>query len=92
MEKNFRFVYLSVYIHGFESLKNAVCKLGDWYVVEQTILRHHMDLSQVVYIIWTLKPVNYLRPAKEMAFLVPAAGFATSVTGQFMTWQSSSQS
>ena len=34
------------------------------------------DLSQVVYIIWTLKPVNDLRPAKEMAFLMPAAGFA----------------
>ena len=35
-----------------------------------------MDLSDVVYIIWTLKPVNDLRPANEMAFLVPAAGFA----------------
>ena len=35
-----------------------------------------MDLSDVVYIIWTLKPENDFRPAKEMAFLVPAAGFA----------------
>ena len=31
--------------------------------------------SDVVYIIWTLKPTNDLRPAHEMAFLVLAAGF-----------------
>ena len=57
--------YIYIYIHGFRSLKNAVCKVGDWYVVEQTVLRYRveanrfglviffpcMDLSQVVYII-----------------------------------------
>ena len=51
-----------------------------------------MDFSQVVYIIWTLKPVNDLRPANETAFLVFAAAFTlqeTLVTGQFMTSKSS---
>ena len=31
-------VYIQVYIQGFRSLKYAVCKLGDWYVVDQTLL------------------------------------------------------
>ena len=43
-----------------------------------------MDLSQVVYIIWTLKPMNGLRPANEMAFLVPAASFAFE--GHLSNW------
>ena len=34
-----------------------------------------MDLSGVVYIIWTLKPVHDLRPPNEMAFLVLVSGF-----------------
>ena len=84
------YIYIYIYIYRFRSLKNAVCKLGDRYVVDQTILRHRnwsksiwcrsffpcMSLSQDVCIIWTLKPVNDLMPAKEMAFLVLAAGFA----------------
>ena len=82
-------IYIYVYIHGFRTLKNVVCKLGDWYVVDQTLaylgpyrsksdwsrsFSRFMDLSDVVYIIWTLKPLNDLRPANEMAFLVLAAG------------------
>ena len=27
-----------VYVQGFRSLKNAVCKFGDWYVVDQVLL------------------------------------------------------
>ena len=34
-----------------------------------------VDLSEVVYIIWTLKTVNDLKPANEMAFSVLAASF-----------------
>ena len=43
-----------------------------------------MDLWDVVYIIWTLKPGNDLRPAKEMAFLVSVAGFAFD--GHLSNW------
>ena len=34
-----------------------------------------MDLSEVVYIIRTLKPVNDLKTANQMIFLMLAAGF-----------------
>ena len=40
-DKNFRFVHVSFYIykykciHGFCSLRNAICKLLDWYVHDQ---------------------------------------------------------
>ena len=34
-----------MYIHGFRSLKNAVCKLRDWYVVDQTILRYRIEAN-----------------------------------------------
>ena len=92
------FIYIYKYIHGFRSLKTAVCKLEDWYIVDQTILRYRietnlfglilfflcMDLLQVVYIIWTLKPVNDSRPANKMAFLVSTAGFAFE--GHLSNW------
>ena len=43
-----------------------------------------MDLLQVVYIIWTLKPVNDLRPANEIAFLLLAASF--TFAGHLCYW------
>ena len=43
-----------------------------------------MDLSQVVYNIWTLKPVDDLRPANEKVFWVPAAGF--TFEGHINNW------
>ena len=33
-------------IHGFWSLKNAVCELRDWYGVEQTILSYRIEANQ----------------------------------------------
>ena len=71
-------------------LANAVGKLGDWNVVEETLrylgLRWSksicscsffrcMDLSDVVYIISTLKPANDLRSTNGMGFLVLTASF-----------------
>ena len=43
-----------------------------------------MDLSDVVYIVWTLRPVNELRPVIEMAFLVLAAGI--TLAGHLSNW------
>ena len=51
-----------------------------------------MDLSQVLYIIWTLRPVNDLIPGKKMAFLVLAAVSLLEgvlVSGQFVAWKDS---
>ena len=43
-----------------------------------------MDHSDVVYIVQTLKPVNDLRKANEMAFLVLATGF--TFAGHLINW------
>ena len=39
-------IYLYINIHGFRLLKNAVCKLRDWYVVDQTILRYLVQANR----------------------------------------------
>ena len=92
MEKNFRFVYVCFYIYIYISTDSGHSKipcasLGTGMLLSKPylctifkqidlILFSFVWISQVVYIIWTLKPVHDLRPAKEMAFLVPAPGFA----------------
>ena len=38
------YIYIYAYIHGFRSLKNAVCKLGDWYL----LLFKHSECDQIV--------------------------------------------
>ena len=82
---------------------HAMCKLGNWYVVDQTLgpdwrkslwsfsLFACMDLSDVAHAIWILKPVNDLRPANEVAFLVLACELvslfeAILLIWKFMTW------
>ena len=44
----------NIYIHGFLSLKNAVCKLGDWYVVEQTVLRYRIEANRFGLVLFPL--------------------------------------
>ena len=68
----------SRYISTGSTLKSAVCKLRDWYVVDETrgqIEGHcscpffaSIDHYKVVYIIWLLKPVNDWIQALERAF------------------------
>ena len=53
-----------------------------------------MDLSPVVYIIWTLKPVNDLRrQTKWLSWCLRLVSLSQDIliTGQFMTWKNSSK-
>ena len=44
-----------VYIHGFRSIKNAVCKLGDWYVDQKlTLLRYALKQIDLVSLFFPL--------------------------------------
>ena len=36
------------------SLKNAMCKLGDWYVVEQTVLRYRIEANRFGLVLFSL--------------------------------------
>ena len=75
-------------VHEFRKLKYAVCKLGDWYVVDETRGKIEgycsrsffafMDHYKVVYIIWTSKPVNYWIPTSSRnGFLKKKSEFLT---------------
>ena len=81
------FVYIDVYIHAFQPLKNAVCN-RDWYIFDQTLIRlltfvlKQIDLVSFFFPLYgsprrclhylSMKSVN-LRPANEMAIFVLAA-------------------
>ena len=42
-----------VYIHGFRSLRNAVYKLGDWYVVDQTLLITRLETNRFSLVLFS---------------------------------------
>ena len=46
-------VYIDIYIciYGFQSPKNAVCKLRDWCVVDQTLLRLLRSVFQLINLV-----------------------------------------